>query len=324
MGDVTLFILAAFAIVVAGFALAIFADVIVRNTGLGALWFGAVVIALVTSLPELVTDVSAVRQGNPDLALGDIFGASMANMAILATMTLLFHSRRLLQRAALENILSAMLAMGLAAIAIIFISFESSPSVAEVGLGPIVIGVVFIVGTFAIRERQSAVEPEEHGVIAKGLTLRQAQIGFVLAAAMIFVAGPQLASSADGLAEQTGLGKTFFGTLGLGLVTTLPELAVSISALRIGAQNMAIGNLLGSNATNIALLLPLDIAYRDGPLLQQSDPELLVAAGTAVLLMSIGAMAIVLKAERGRLPVDRAAVLMLFAYALGLWAIYSA
>jgi cation:H+ antiporter len=156
------------------------------------------------------------------------------------------------------------------------------------------------------------------------LTLRQAQIGFVLAAAMIVLAGPQLASSADALAEQTGLGETFFGTFALALVTSLPELAVSASALRIGAQNLAIANLLGSNATNMALLLPLDIAYRDGPLLAQSDPSVLVAAGAAVLLMSIGTMAIVLKAERGRLPVDRAAVLMLVAYAIGLWATYDA
>jgi cation:H+ antiporter len=139
----------------------------------------------------------------------------------------------------------------------------------------LLIGAVFVAGTFAIRERQNAVEPDElYGAVMR-LNLRQAQIGFVLAAGLIFVAAPQLASSADGIAEEMGLSETFFGSLGLGLVTTLPELAVSISALRIGAQNLAIANLLGSNATNIALLLPLDIAYREGPLLQQSEPELL-------------------------------------------------
>jgi cation:H+ antiporter len=112
--------------------------------------------------------------------------------------------------------------------------------------------------------------------------------------------------------------------LALALVTSLPELAVSISALRIGAQNLAIASLIGSNATNMALLLPLDIAYRDGPLLEEGGPALLVAAGAAVLLMSIGTMAIVLKAERGRMPVDVAALLMLATYAVGLWAIYDA
>ncbi len=322
MSDVTLFILAAFAIIVAGSALAVFADVIVRNTGLGALWFGSVAVAFITSLPELVTDVSAVSNGNHDLALGDLFGSSMANMAILATITLVFTTRRLLQRAALENILSAMLAMALTSSAVVFISAHSTPAIAEVGLGTIVIAVIYMFGTFAIRDRQNAAELDAPVPLVGGLTLRQAQVGFVLAAAMIVLAGPQLASSAGALAESTGLGETFFGTLALALVTSLPELAVSISALRIRAPDLAIANLMGSNATNMALLLPLDIAYRDGPILQQSDPQILVAAGAAVLLMSIGTMAIVLKAERGRLPVDRAAVLMLVAYGIGLWATY--
>ncbi len=323
MADVTLFILAAFAIVVAGSALAVFAEVIVRNTNLGALWFGAVAVALITSLPELVTDVSAVSNGNQDLALGDLFGSSMANMAILATITLVFTTRRLLQRAALENTLSAMLAIALTAIAVVFLSASSVPAIASVGLGTIAVAAVYIFGTFAIRERQNdVVEMDSATPLFPGLTLRQAQAGFVLAAALIIVAGPQLARSAAVLADQTGLGETFFGTMALAMVTSLPELSVSVSAMRIGAQNLAIANLMGSNATNMALLLPIDIAYREGPILQQSDPHLVVAAGAAILLMSIGTMAIVLKAERGRLPVDRAAVFMLVAYAIGLWATY--
>jgi cation:H+ antiporter len=324
MGDVTLFILAAAAVIVAGSALAVCADVIVHNTGLGALWFGAVFVAFITSLPELVTDVSAVRQGNTGLALGDLFGSSMANMAILAAMTLVFTTRRLLQRAALESTLIAMLAIALTATAIVFIAAQSAPAVARVGLDTIVLFAVYLFGTFAIRERQNAVEIESEEPLVSFLTLRLALAGFLLAAAIIVIAGPQLATSADALAEETGLGETFFGTMALAMVTSLPELAVSVSALRIGAQNLAIGNLLGSNATNMALLLPVDIAYREGPILQESDPSVIVAAGAAVLLMSIGTMAIVLKAERGRLPVDRAAVLMLVAYALGLWATYEA
>jgi len=324
MGDLTLFVIAAFAIVVAGSALAVFADVIVRSTGLGALWFGAVIVALITSLPELVTDVSAVRQGAPDLALGDLFGSSMANMAILATITLVFTTRRLLQRAALASILSAMLAIALTALAIVFLAAGSAPAIADVGLGTVVIAAVYGFGTFAIRERQNAAELDGAKALVTGMTLRQAQAGFVAAAVMIVLAGPQLAMSADALADQTGLGETFFGAFALALATSLPELAVSVSALRIGALNLAIANLLGSNATNMALLLPLDIAYADGPLLAQSDPGLLVTAGAAVLLMAIGTLAIVLKAERGRLPVDLAAVLMLVAYAVALWATYDA
>jgi cation:H+ antiporter len=188
----------------------------------------------------------------------------------------------------------------------------------------VAIAAFYLGGTFAIRERQNAAELDARADIAPGIKLSHAQLGFIGAAAVIVLAGPQLASSGDALAEDAGLSEAFFGALALALVTSLPELAVSISALRIGAQNLAIASLIGSNATNMALLLPLDIAYRDGPLLEEGGPALLVAAGAAVLLMSIGTMAIVLKAERGRMPVDVAALLVLATYAVGLWAIYDA
>jgi cation:H+ antiporter len=138
------------------------------------------------------------------------------------------------------------------------------------------------------------------------------------------LAGPQLASSAGTLAARTGLGETFFGALALALVTSLPELAVSVAALRMGAQNLAIANLMGSNATNMALIFAVDIAYTDGPILENADPSLVVAGGGAIVLMAIGTMAIILKAERHRLPVDLAAVLMLAAYLFSLVAVYNA
>ncbi len=323
MQDWALFALSAAVIVVAGAALAVFADVIIRRTGLGALWFGAVVVALVTSLPELTTGISAVRRDAPGLALGDLFGSSMANMAILAFVTLAFTKRRLLQHVALENVLTAMLAVALMALALVFISVDSLPSIAGVGLGVLAIGAVYVLGTISIRERQASATEDEMPP-ASSITFKTALWGFAAAVLLIVIAAPQLVASADTLAERTGLGDTFFGTLGLALVTTLPELAVSVSALRIGAQNLAIANLLGSNATNMALLLPVGIAYKGDSLLGQAGEGEIVAAATAILLMSIGTIAIVLRAERQRLPVDLAAVLMLVVYVLGLWAVYGA
>ena len=319
------FALSAAAIIVAGSALAICAEVIVRRTDLRAMWFGAVAVALVTSLPELVTDIAAVRRDAPALALGDLFGSSMANMAILAAITIAFTTRRLLQRAALENVLTAMLAIGLTGLVLLLSTADALPSIGRVGLGPLLVAAVFFAGTYAIRERQKSAPPEENkGDVAIKLSLQAAQVGFVFAAAVILAAGPQLAASADALADSTGVGETFFGSLYLALVTSLPELSVSIAALRIGAQSLAIANLLGSNAMNMALILPLDVAYDGGTILEHTDAGLLTAAAAAIVLMSIGTMSIVLRAERNRLPVDLAAVLMLCVYAGGLWAIYRA
>jgi cation:H+ antiporter len=320
--DWIFFMASAGVVIAAGIGLALCADVLAERTGLGALWFGAVVVALVTSLPELVTDISAVRRGAPALALGDLFGSSMANMAILASVTLVFPARRLLQRAALEHVLTAALAIALTSLALVFISAHENWPIGRFAIGPTVIAVTYVIGTYLVRERQVAAGVIEQRELPFRPTPLLAVSGFFVLAAAILAAGPLLARSADRLAEQTGLGETFFGAFALALVTSLPELSVSIAAIRIGAFNLAIANLLGSNATNMALLLPLELAYEPGSILAAAGPDLQVAATTAILLMAIGTSALVLKAERGRIPLDFAAVLMLVGYLGGLWAIY--
>lgn len=64
-------------------------------------------LASATSLPELTTDLVAVRLGAPDLAVGDLFGSSMANMLILAIIDLVWRKKQVLQRAALDHALAA-------------------------------------------------------------------------------------------------------------------------------------------------------------------------------------------------------------------------
>ena len=320
-----IFVFAASFIVAGGATVAVCADVISHQTRIGVLWFGTVVVALVTSLPELVTDVSAVRNHAPALAMGDLFGSSMANMAILAAVTLIFRARRLLQRVALEHVLTASLAIVLSALAVLFISAQSAWTVGRFGIGPVVLAIVYVGGNLAIRERQaSATVEQEEERVGTLLPLQTARIGFVLGAVAILVAGPFLANSADKVATQSGLGEGFFGTFALAIVTSLPELAVSVTAIRVGALNLAIANLIGSNATNMALLLPLEIAYAPGSILATAGPEIQTAAAASVLLMAIGISAIVLRSERSRTGFDMAAVLMLASYVFGLWAVYQA
>lgn len=320
--DWLLFAASASLVVAAGVGLAVCADVLAERTGIGALWFGAVAVAAVTSLPELVTDISAIRRGASDLALGDLFGSSMANMAILATAALVFRARRLLQRAALEHVLTASLAIALTSLALLFSNARENWPLGRFEVGPGVIAATYVLGTIFVRERQAAAGLIEERVPVLSLSFRSAVFGFVVLAAAILVAGPLLARSADRLAEQTGLGETFFGSLALAFVTSLPELSTSFAAIRIGAFNLAVANLFGSNAANMAFLLPLDLAYDRGDLLAAAGPGLQVAATTAILLMTIGASALVLKTAPGRFPLDFAAILMLGGYLAGLWAIY--
>ena len=86
-----------------------------------------------------------------------------------------------------------------------------------------------------------------------GMTLGKALAGFGISALAILVSGPYMAEAAGQIADETGLGKTFVGSTLVAFSTSLPEIVSSLAALRMGAIDLAIGNVFGSNAEAQAL-----------------------------------------------------------------------
>jgi cation:H+ antiporter len=150
---------------------------------------------------------------------------------------------------------------------------------------------------------------------------RRAAGGFALAAAGLLLAAPLFAWSSHELALRSGLGDTFVGTWLVGLSTSLPELVASLAAVRRGAFDLAVGNLFGSNALNMALFLPLDLA-RGGSVFRGLDVAHAASALLAVLLMALGLAAILYRAKRRFRMVEPDSALVLIAYLLGLWLLY--
>jgi cation:H+ antiporter len=113
---------------------------------------------------------------------------------------------------------------------------------------------------------------------------------FGLAAVVVLAAGSWLPEVADKLATEWGLSPSFVGTVLMAIVTTLPEMAVTLGALRLGALDMAIGNLLGSNLFNVLILAVDDVFYVRGPLLADAAS---VHAGTAVTALVMTGLVII-------------------------------
>ena len=144
------------------------------------------------------------------------------------------------------------------------------------------------------------------------------------AALVILVAAPFLALSGKGIADATGVGQTFVGVLLLAVTTSLPELVASLAAIRIGAYDLAVGNLFGSNAFNMTILFGADVAYLPGPILAAVDPAQVVAGVAAILLMAI-ALAAVVHGTRTRIRrLEPDAVVVLVAYAVLVSAVWRA
>lgn len=327
-----IFALSAVVIVFAGAKLSQYGDQIADETGLGRLWVGVVLIAGATSLPELVTDISAVRLGAPDLAVGDLFGSSMTNMLILGVIDLIHRQKRVWQRAALEQTLSAALAVILTCMAGLFVALRTDLDLRVAGLETFFIALLYVLGMRVVyrqedvKRRQRALElvrePETGHAEAKRGGLKRAAIGFSLASLAILVAAPALAISAKSIAEQSGISSGFMGTLFVGAVTSLPELVTALAAVRLGAFDLAVGNLFGSNAFNMFALFLVDLANPSGPLLAAVSATHALTAFLAILLMNIGLMGIIYRAEKRFLLIEPDSALMIVGYVLGMWMLY--
>ncbi len=287
------------------------------------MFVGMLFVAFATSLPEVVTDVSAALAGSPDLAAGDLFGSSMANMAILAVIDL-FHRGRVWPSVELGHSRVAAVAISLTALAAVGIHTPAAVRIGWVGPVPILITLLYV-GAVAWFRRSPVPgalgRPDLQVTILEptGWTgphgpLRSIVWRFALAAAAIFVAAPVVAVSAQNIAEQTGIAESFLGAVLLAATTSLPELVASLAAVRIGSYDLAVGNLFGSNAANMVVFLFADLAYAEGPILAAVAPTQVVSALGAILLMALASAAIVGGTETKLKRMEPDAIFLLIAY----------
>ena len=314
------FLVCAIVIVIAGTFLSKYADAIAEFTGLGRLVIGSVLLAGATSLPEMTVDISAVRLGATDLAVGDLLGSSLMNLLILALLDLSHHSRgRMLSRQSAAHALAGSLAAALAAlVGIGLLTGQALAPYTLLGISPVIylVAIVYFLGVrlvyfdqmMAMKTAVDAGHPVSHH--APGMTIAKAIGGFALCALAIFIAGPFLASASDQLAEKSGLGGTFVGTTLVAFSTSLPELVSSLAALRMGAHDLAIGNVYGSNAFNMLLLVPLDVV-QSGSLLATVAPGHTITCVAAILATQVAVMGQLYQAESRKRLIEPDALMVI-------------
>ena len=271
------FLVTALVIVLAGTRLARYGDVLGEKAGLGRSWIGVVLLGATTSLPELFTGFgSTALAALPDIALGDVFGSCMFNLLILSLMDAV-QPEPLTARAHQSHALSigfGLLLIGAAGMGLM--SDHSLPAIGWIGLyTPALIALYFVaMRVIFAHERQRRMR-EAQEVAAelqyRDITLRSALTQYSLAAVGVVAAALWLPRLAAEISRQTGLGEAFVGSLFVAITTSLPEIVVSLAAVRIGAVDLGIGNVLGSNLFNLLILGLDDLFYRHGPLLAHAS-----------------------------------------------------
>jgi cation:H+ antiporter len=311
----------------AGPVLTRYADIIARLAGLSRSWIGLVLLATATSLPELFTGISAVAAADaPNIAVGDALGSCVFNLAMLVLLDELSRKEPLYRSIDQGHVLSAGFGVILIGSAGAFLLLSQSPfsfQILHISVYTPLIVVLYLVAMRAAfvyeRRTKAPVRSEKESTV----TLRMAVVRYLAAAAVVVAAGTWLPFIGRELADVMGWNTTFVGTLLIAAATSIPELVVTVSALRLGAVDMAIGNLLGSNLFDILVLAIDDIAYSKGPLLSSASPANAITAFAAVIMSGIFIVALLYRPEtRIRGTIGWVSIALLLVYLFSSYAVY--
>jgi len=313
------FLLCASGIVLAGIRLAPYGERLGRALKIGQGWIGLIFLATLTSIPEMTTTVTGASIGAPNIALGNAFGSNLFNVAIIGLVDILLLRRRpgsFLAGVRSYHTISGGMAILLTALAMLGVMWK--PSAAVFGVSPISILILigYGAGVFLLFRAE---KEEEGGEIPRtsDLSVRGALIGFLVCGAVIVVSGVFLVHASKDIAMSTGLSATFMGAILVAIVTSLPELATSIGALRIGAYDMIVGNIFGSNMFNILTIFFADVAFRGGPIyngLGGGETDQLLVGGCGIILTGIAVVSIAARARRRVFGVGVDSIVLLAVY----------
>ncbi|SHJ79742.1 cation:H+ antiporter [Anaerobranca californiensis DSM 14826] len=293
------FFVSAALIVYAGMSLSKNADIIAEKTGLGGALIGALLLPVVTSLPEIVTSAQAAIIGNPDIAVGNVFGSNMFNIVIIAIVDLVQGRGPLMVHIKLGHILTAGVGILLSALAAIFIIIKMNIAIFGIGLDTLILLLVYLAGIrLILRYNKRHNLEEENGEGYPDIPLQKGIIGFIISGIIIVFSGRMLANTGNEIAQITGLGSSFVGSFLIAITTSLPELVATFTAAKMGAFDMAIGNILGANVMNILIIFLTDLFYVGNPVLSAISIENGITGLFGICLSIIAIIGIIYRSKK--------------------------
>lgn len=325
---VGLLVAASAVIVAAGPKMVAVADRLADVTGLGEAFVGAVLVGVVTSLPDLFATVTPALRGLPEQAVGNALGGVLGQTAFLAIADLSYRRANLEHAAAsLPNLMQGALLITL--LATILILFHVPPvTLGGVHVGTLVLPVLYGYGLHVVTQAQAAPmwrptntaetetdvpdEPQRGGHDLRALLMRFALYGLVLA-----TAGYTLGRSGEALVATTGLSETAVGVFLTGVSSSLGELVVGVSAVRRGALTLAVGNVIGGNTFDTLLVGVADVAYREGSVYTVVSGTQSLYVGLAILMTGVVLLGLLRRECYGIAGIGSESTAVLILYALG-------
>jgi len=324
------FLLAAVCVFYAGSKLTQYGEELAEQSGLAHGFIGVVLLGFITSLPELVSTIGAsTLVHSPNLALGNIFGSNSCNLAILAMLGIVNLSpEKCSYTLNNDNLLTAFLSLIMVGLAALAILIHGRWQVAHLDYFTLAIGATYLGGLKILYNFQRNQSPEKDSSNVNFSTTPRQQTENHLkrkifsSAAIIVIASLVLSYSAGKIAESTGWGSTFVGNFFLAIATSLPEMVVTYSAVRLGSFALAAGNIFGSNVFNIAILTIADLLYFPGSLYANAHVSQILVTLLVILLSSTYMFFSLYEVKKRLLGFNLGAIFISALYALGMYGLF--
>ncbi|MGM0462795.1 MAG: sodium:calcium antiporter [Fibrobacterota bacterium] len=330
---IIIFAAATLVIILAGTALTEYADKLADKTGLGEALVGAVFLGGVTSIAGIITSVSAAYTNHPQLAISNAIGGIAAQTVFLSIADISYRKINLEHASAsLTNIMQGVLLMGLLTMVILGMV---SPDITLWNIHPVsyIILAAYLGGTKmtalakdnpmwkAITTISTVKDiPDEDTV--KHTKLHRLITTFVLLSILVGGAGYAVGISGIAIANTTVLSESFVGTLFTAVATSLPELIVSLAAVRKGAVTLAVGNIIGGNSFDVLFAAFSDMAYQRGSIYHNITQEQTFIVALTLLMTSILILGLLYRQRKGIANIGWESALLLVLYILGTLSLY--
>lgn len=285
-----LYLLLAACIVFLSIKLANYVDLLDKKTKISGAFIGGVLLAAVTSLPELFTSISAtILIHQKELVIGNIIGSNLFNFLILGLTILLFIKK---WRQATLNVSHLYLLFIIFGMCLITLYAILIPVKYQPILGPINLLNILIIGLYILSLKLQPKEGENEQADDSPLTIKQIVIRFIISAILLVGTSIAITYATDAVAQKLNLSATVAGSLFLAIATSLPELISTITLCKKGNFDAGLGNIIGSNVFNFFILGLSEFLSYDGTIFIYRSSETFLL--TMLLIISLLLVMIIL------------------------------
>lgn len=272
-----------FALLVAGATVLVDgASGLARTIGLSDRVVGLTVVAVGTAMPEIVVSVASAASGHTELALGNVIGSNICNLLLVLGLTALTRRLELPHKVTRFDV-----PVSVGATLLVMVLANVGGVISRIdGLILILAFIAFVAHSiFGGHGEEEGQEAEAEEPTVKGVPLQLAYVAVGIA--LLKFGGDFVVDSSVGLSLSLGIPESVVGLTVVAIGTCLPELITSVVAARRGNVELALGNVLGSNITNLLLVLGVPAAMSGIVFDASYNLELIALAGMTALLVLI-------------------------------------